>query len=257
MHRFHICILILAIHIFGCKGKTYHYPQDRSIANEKGILNDSLGFYFASSDFIDSSQYEFLLDSFWQDQLSANLYALKEPVLFNDYLNKELYRFLWLPSFNKPLVISIGKEGGNYFLNAKRLDQHPLIRDIIYSVDRKMDSIYLAKGYSIVKDSFMRERGGKGLYSVIKADRRAKLIQNQTKVLTVEQWEGFMRLFDQLPFWKMKSFDWAGNADGAAWILEAHTRYRYKYIIRQNAGKKFYALANYLLSLAEIEEELY
>ena len=257
MSRFFICFLIFITFTVGCKGKTYQYPQDRSIANEEGILNDSLGFYFASSDFIDSSQYKFLRDSFFQNYFSANFYALKESVLFNHYLGKDLYRFTWLPSFDQPLVISISKERGSYFLNVKRLDRHPMLQDYIYSVDHKMDSFYMSKGYDVGKDSFMRERGGKRLYSVIKGDRKASIVLDQARTLTVEQWKGFMRLFDQLPFWKMKSYDWAGDADGAAWILEAHTRDRYKYIIRQDAGKKFCALANYLLSLAEIEEELY
>ncbi|OOQ58022.1 hypothetical protein BC343_10180 [Mucilaginibacter pedocola] len=44
------------------------------------------------------------------------LQALKEPIIYADKTNKEIYRFTWLRTFHNPIAIRIEKDGSNYKL---------------------------------------------------------------------------------------------------------------------------------------------
>jgi len=50
---------------------------------------------------------------------SKFLYALGEPLLFNRRFDKEIYRFLWLSTFDKPVVIRIEKTRDLFLLFGK------------------------------------------------------------------------------------------------------------------------------------------
>ena len=41
---------------------------------------------------------------------------MKEPILFNDRVNRETYRLMWLRSFNDPVVVRIEKNNEDYML---------------------------------------------------------------------------------------------------------------------------------------------
>lgn len=61
-------------------------------------------------------------DSFIVDWYSEQLYAMKEPLLFNRIVDKEVYRFTWLRTFDKPMVFRIENRKGDYILYYKVLD---------------------------------------------------------------------------------------------------------------------------------------
>jgi hypothetical protein len=54
--------------------------------------------------------------SFVVQWYSRQLFAMKEPVLFNDKTNREVYRFTWLRTFHHPISIRIEKRGDSYLL---------------------------------------------------------------------------------------------------------------------------------------------
>lgn len=53
---------------------------------------------------------------------SEKLYALKEPLLFNKKITKEIFRFTWLRTFHNPIAIRIEKENLEYKLYWKVCD---------------------------------------------------------------------------------------------------------------------------------------
>ena len=252
-----ITLLMVTICIQSCKQKGYPYPQDRKVANEKGVLNDSLGFYFSTFEPFDSSQHEFVKDSLWQPYLSANLYSFKEPVLYNDYLDKEQYRFLWLRSFHLPIVFTIANDKGSITLTTKKLDRQPLFHDQRYVNIPEWDSIFIAQGYQPIHEIDTLENGKTKVVTVIKADRKANIIYDSTMVLTIEHWRRFDARLKDAAFWDLKPYDWAGSTDGAMWVIEAHTRKAYKYIVRQSPGGNIKKIGEMLIKLSGLREEIY
>lgn len=47
---------------------------------------------------------------------SKHLYALNEPLLFNKSTNKDIFRFLWLRTFNHPISIRVEKDSNEYMI---------------------------------------------------------------------------------------------------------------------------------------------
>ncbi len=78
---------------------------------------DSTGTWIMSQKIIEGVQ-----DTFVVRWYSEHLYAMKEPLLFNKNLNKEVYRFTWLRTFHNPIAIRIENIGKNYKLTWKLCD---------------------------------------------------------------------------------------------------------------------------------------
>ena len=53
---------------------------------------------------------------------SEHLHAMKEPLLFNKKTNKEIYRFTWLRTFDKPMTFRFEKKNDRYILYWKVLN---------------------------------------------------------------------------------------------------------------------------------------
>ena len=60
-------------------------------------------------------------DDFVLNWYSEHLFAMKEPLLFNKKINKEIYRFTWLRTFDKPIAIRIEKDSSEYKIYWKML----------------------------------------------------------------------------------------------------------------------------------------
>ena len=78
-------------------------------------------FYFPFEVFRDTSIY-IGRDTFLNSWYSQHLFAMKEPVIFNDTSHREIYRFTWLRTFHNPVAIRIEKDEENYFLVWKVCD---------------------------------------------------------------------------------------------------------------------------------------
>ena len=55
-------------------------------------------------------------DEYVVDWYSKHLHAMKEPLLFNRKVKKEVYRFTWLRTFHKPMTFRIEKWKDRYIL---------------------------------------------------------------------------------------------------------------------------------------------
>lgn len=63
-----------------------------------------------------------LKDTFVVNWYSKHLHAMEEPLLFNKIINKEVYRFLWLRTFDPPIMVRIEKTGKQHYLYWKKCD---------------------------------------------------------------------------------------------------------------------------------------
>ncbi|MDT0554619.1 hypothetical protein [Patiriisocius hiemis] len=61
-------------------------------------------------------------DEFVANWYSEHLHAMKEPLLFNRKIDKEVYRFTWLRTFDKPMTFRFEKRNEKYILYWKVLN---------------------------------------------------------------------------------------------------------------------------------------
>jgi hypothetical protein len=61
-------------------------------------------------------------DEFVVNWYSKHLHAMKEPLLFNKIIDKEIYRFTWLRTFNAPMTFRFEKRNDRYVLYWKVLN---------------------------------------------------------------------------------------------------------------------------------------
>lgn len=251
-----LILLIVSVCFISCKHSTFQYPKNRQVSDKNGLPKDSLGFYFSTFEPIDSSQYKFLKDSFRQDYFTTVLYAFKEPILYNDYLGKERYRFLWLPSFQTPMVFTFLNDAGIISLNTKKLDRQPRTEDLRYPENPDRESDYSLTGHELIKEVDTIENGKTEIMTRIKG-RFAKIIYDSTRILSKAEWEHFEGLLTKANFWTVSTYKPSGAADGAFWILEANTRKRYKYIEREMPNDNIMNIGRFLADLSGLKLKLY
>ncbi|WP_380738373.1 hypothetical protein [Salinimicrobium gaetbulicola] len=70
---------------------------------------------------IESKVKEGTYDEFVVNWYSNHLHAMKEPLLFNRKIDKEIYRFTWLRTFDKPMTFRFEKINDRYILYWKVL----------------------------------------------------------------------------------------------------------------------------------------
>lgn len=71
---------------------------------------------------IESVPIESKYDTFVVNWYSEQLYAMEEPLLFNKTMDKEVFRFTWLRTFDNPISIRIEKHKDKYRLFWKLCD---------------------------------------------------------------------------------------------------------------------------------------
>ncbi|MEE4196267.1 MAG: hypothetical protein V2I54_01370 [Bacteroidales bacterium] len=95
----------------------FFFPLELFPVVETDWNQDSSGLWVVTPKIIEGVQ-----DTFLVRWYSEHLYAMKEPLLFNKNLNKEVYRFTWLRTFDNPVVIRIENIGEKYKLTWKLCD---------------------------------------------------------------------------------------------------------------------------------------
>jgi hypothetical protein len=242
--------------VLSCNNVTYHYPKNNGIANAQGIPKDSLLFYFTTYEPFDSSQIELVRDTFLQNYVGANLYAFREPIYFNDYLGKEQYRFLWLPSFQKPMLFVLTRENDQVILTTKTLDRHPINKDVRYEHGHYWDQDYIGMGHELIIQKDTLQNGKVQEMTFVKG-RYAKIASSDRKILTMTDWGKFKNLLSGVDFWNLQTFIESGATDGAFWAIEANTTKGYKLVLRHMPENKVMRVGQFFVDRSGSKIELY
>jgi len=182
-HLFHFCITICSILlVISCtcnqkKPPNYPYPQKAAISSTTGKPSNLLTAYYPDSIFYDSVYKAVQLDAFTRDEYSAILLAAKEPILYNYYLGKPVYRLVRIGGLIQPHVFTFYEKNRRYWMTTKMLDHIP---DILNQV------ITTISPNGIKEDS------------IIKGDRKAKLLVDKKLELTPKEWGEFKHLISIL-----------------------------------------------------------
>ncbi|RYD59472.1 MAG: hypothetical protein EOP56_01000 [Sphingobacteriales bacterium] len=185
-------------------------PDKETFSREMDIPLDSL-----------KEVYNIKTDTLELEWFSEELRFAKEPILYNAYLGRDIYRFTWLRSFDRPIVITIEKDGNKLVLKSKTVaSEH-------------------------IKDNNAEPTFGNGA-----------TIINDSILITPKLFNDFKRLLNRTALlsspYKLRS-GCIITFDGAMWIFEAHTKDGY-YCTSRHAPKEnepINAVGKFLIKLSK------
>lgn len=205
--------------------------------------DDSIPLYFPVNTFIDSFElqdeetkiknYRVSIDTMSLMWYSFYLKTMKEPILYDQYLSKEIYRFSLFRSFDPPITITLEKQDDQFYLLTKmsnRLFRPPFVRTF-------------QDGHEI-------------------KDTSSIFLQiNEKQKIEPQQYDKFRGLLDETNFSCISPRGINEPAiDGAEWILEIHNKQGYHYVER-NSPKDSTVLrkiGEFLIKLSPVKnEEIY
>ncbi|MBL0745894.1 hypothetical protein [Chryseolinea lacunae] len=239
--------------IFTCCDKQrgqYSYPNNEKISKSNGEPIDSLSFFFPIKLVFSDSTLETGLDTFRLQWYSSQLFPSMEPVLFNYYLGRDIYRLSWLRSFHEPVFLTLYKNGGKVWMTVKQLDRQP-----DFMPTRIIPQFALPK----VGEPYDTTRKIEELnsYPIQPPDRHANLKVNQTKVLSMSEWNEFESRLRRAGYWTMAPTQDVLGLDGSEWIIEAHFRNKYHVVDRWSPEDRYKEAGVYLIKLSGLNEDIY
>jgi hypothetical protein len=117
---FSVCFLIFYSLLYG-QNKT-KYINEKINVDSLNIPISQTTYYFPISIFDTRGSINLKLSQYLDNWYSRMLFNFKEPLLYNKIEDKEVYRFLWLRRFNKPVSIRIEKINNSIKLYVKVSD---------------------------------------------------------------------------------------------------------------------------------------
>ncbi|MCC2546438.1 hypothetical protein LJY25_08275 [Hymenobacter sp. BT175] len=183
------------------------------------------------------------------------------PVLSNYYLQTPMYRFLWLRSFHRPVLLTLRGSASGATLHTQVLDKFPVFQTqiIFYPDSLSADAALGARAYA--RRNYERTMVDPAFHAQMAASkRRAVLVKeaDTTIVLTPLQYQAFEGLLHQARFWQLPSCQPSpGLLDGASWLLEAHLAVGYHMVERASppADDPFRRACEYLIELSSVRAE--
>lgn len=244
-------IIIVVVLLGGCKAErnseSEAYFQDPKISDRTGSPKDSSVFYLPMEMKSKASEISNGMDPFISKWISSMLYFLKEPVLYNRYLGKDIFRLLYLD--NRPLVITLINDHGRITLTTKVLN-HAL------DPNKPGKRISFFRSY----DNNKTTKDGDIYYGYQIDDTELpplKVIMNRTKVLSRKEWDEFSAKLDSIDYFKMEPSDEAGRGYGQRKdiVLEGHSKEKYWMVHRKSFDYDLGSCCQYLIKLSNIMDD--
>jgi len=123
MRRTATVVIVIIACLTACFGQVSDSKTARvsAVTETSSIPTDSTTYYFPIKSF-NGSPTKARLDTFIGTWFSTQLFALREPVLYIDSSQQEVYRFAWLRTFHHPIAIRIQQQAGKVVLFWKLCD---------------------------------------------------------------------------------------------------------------------------------------
>jgi hypothetical protein len=212
----------------------YMYPENSAISGKNGFTSDSniiyFPFYYGKDTLIrddfDSGVYRFY---------TSCLKCAKEPMLYNYYLGHDMYRFLWMRSFDNPVVIIFHKMNGLVWIETKKLNKYPKVSNILITEDNTGLPVKLS--YEEMMPSYI------SFYDY--------------KFFTIKEWNNFENLLNKSNYWDLPIDNEISGLDGSIWIIEGHLKNNYKMVERWCPDSTFMTFGKYLIQLSGIHDRIY
>ncbi len=248
--------LLTLFTLFGCKFNNHNgginYLNDPTLSTPTGILLDSTKSFLPQRYYRDTSSTDSTFSLFEQKWFAANYRCFKAPVLYNYYLGYENYRFLWIRSFHRPVLITIEKKD-KIEIHTRILEKHPDFFTRIY-FPPKSRGIFSNILHSHMDAAYERKQNPNA-DSIVAPLFNEKVVTDTTVLLSQQQWKKFRCYIDSCSFWQIDPPKDRFIIDGAEWILEGQVRNRYQYYYRKSPDDIFKRCCIYLIGLSAAKDE--
>lgn len=222
-----LVFLLLYIFVSSCISKqeedkvVYLYPSERIISDSLGVPDrpDHISYL--------PKQLTFMLnDSIYTERLNSDederwahliLYTVEEPVLYNFYLERDIYRWICARSLHSKFVMTLNKEQNEIWIEVKVID-----------IANEKGSFFLM---------YNKEKSFK-------------------KNLSLKDWLEFDDKFrNTLPFSYIAEYH--TQIDGSVWWIEVHKKDYYGLIKEQSPSGMVFDFGRHLNALSDLKEEIY
>lgn len=236
--------LILTILSVSCdkqRAGQYKFPQDTLISSKNGMAKNYLVNYYPSNLRINDFPENQKINSELAKIYSIYLFAAEEPVLYNFYLGRDVYRLSIVESRGYTRIFTLNSENGKHWLVQKKIIKQPpieLILDLYSSKSGTIDSLWIDTVNS--------------LYGIDIENMR--YYKKSGKKITDKEWRHFKKILADFHFEKIEPIQDYNGKDGAVWILEIHQDNKY-WVINQwepeETNEQMYRLGSFILNLSE------
>ena len=239
-------------------------PQNPAVSDAQGHPRDSTTFYFpaADSSYIPADPSIAAAESAPPYRLrfaSCNLFHFGAPVLANYYLGSTTYRFLWLRSFHRPVLLTLTWQASGATLRTQLLSKPACgpkaasIRFIPPNASpaqiRKMELAFQKR----LADPAVQQE-------IAEANRPPVQVisEETTRPVAPQQWQRFEQLLRESGFETSPAYSESWVNDGAYWLLEAHQPGNYHFVFSHSPAKQdgFRKACEYLIELSSVRGEV-
>lgn len=243
-------LLAIVVFLFSCRNPS---ETARPLGSEPAwSAGDSLTFYFPQNQQPALGFQYSSIDTLLDKGYSWALFSFREPVFYRRYSPGGVYRFLWLRSFDPPVVFVLSRLGDQVTLTTKVMDGEPKLTESRVDPSRwaALTDNLKAKTIKRFRDSVV----------AAKADRKAGIVLSHTKPLTPKEWVGFEQLLGKAAFWQCPATRTALSDigfDGSEWVIESLRKDKYRFVARWSPGGAFLDAGTYLIKLSGLKGEIY
>lgn len=254
--------LIIFFLFISCKKqfKSEHgidYYNDSNISTTTGTIIDSSRFFLPADSMLFTLWNNTRIDTFKLKWFSANYLCFKEPILYNYYLGYENYRFLWIRSFHRPVLIKVIKTN-KVAITTKILAHQPAFMSEIYLPEYRPHDNKRGEVGALTTDLVSLKQEFPNADSIVVPKYNTKVVFDTSYYLSKKQWSKLKELLDSCNFWTLKSTNTTIGFDGSEWILEGQSQNKYKFVVRWSPEDSFERCCEYLIKLSAAKsEEIY
>jgi len=229
----HVGFLLLILSILSCSDNVnvYHFDNNKAISHLDGSPIDSFSNYIPK----------------FGDSIGSYMYfKLNEPILFNYFLNKDIYRLTIHRPFDVPIVIRVENDGKKIKLISKRLNKdiwypfyicgrdwsspHYFPADVAeLNEDGEVAKVLDEKAYNELLHAYKHYDDS---LAKVHNDPDYKIIIDEETYLDKSVWDSITYLVEKSSFWTSgyNSFVNYPDPDASLWIIEGHSRFGYQCI---------------------------
>ncbi|MEP1032968.1 hypothetical protein [Ekhidna sp.] len=236
----------------------YDYPNNPIISNKLREPRTDSTHYFPLELFIDSIEWadriDVKIDTSKVEWFSDDLWFSDEPVLYNYFLDREIYRLTWLRSFHPAIILRLERNNGNIILLEKKMTFIEPWKPVPEHRRQKLDT-------SMVQSSALKRAilDGK-IGTPMEWNPDSSVVETNILKVSNKTWQEFQRLLEDKRFDRMPTTRaWGFGTDGSEWILEKHFENEYHVVNRwspdNNSYSNFREIGDFLIDLSSYKNE--
>ncbi|RSK49837.1 hypothetical protein [Hymenobacter rigui] len=180
------------------------------------------------------------------------------PVLSNYYFGADRYRFLWLRSFGRPVLLTLTQQAAGATLRTQLLDK-PACGPRLTPIQFIPPGTSAEEKRKLQQEFRTRQADPAVRRAVAEANRPpVQLVALETtRPVSPAQWQHFEQMLRNSTFQQLPAFEESLALDGATWVLEAHTAAGYHLVLRHSPDRDapFRRACEYLLDLSSARNE--